>query len=413
MKSENVKSTGAESAPDGGMLVIESFLKENYLFRRNQLNGKVEFVTKSAIDETVADSDLRWRPLTDLALNSIVIRAMREGLDEECNPKSEIQLLVQSEEVRAYDPIADYLSQLPQWDGQNHVAQLFSRLPGLSSEHLSFLTIWIRSAVAHWLQMDTLHGNECVPTLIGAQGCGKTTFFNRLLPQYLRQYYLDHLNLSNKFDKEMALTNNLLVNLDELDAIRPSQQSALKQTLSKSKVNGRPIYGASQEDRPRYASFVATTNNPHPLKDETGSRRYICMTIPNGLFIDNTGDIDYEQLYAQIVYELRELKSPYWFNNDEVARIQQLNLEYMEKKDISEMVEVCFRKPNEGEKVKTISGNEMLQQIRHEYPSLQITHSLKIQLGKALKELGYEHTEHSHVAYYKAVPLKPLSPKAA
>jgi len=413
MENENVKSTGVESTPEGGMLVIESFLKENYLFRRNQLNGKVEFVTKSSIDETVADSDLRWRALTDLALNSIVIRAMREGLDEECNPKSEIQLLVQSEEVRAYDPIADYLSQLPQWDGQNHVAQLFSRLPGLSSEHLSFLTIWIRSAVAHWLQMDTLHGNECVPTLIGAQGCGKTTFFNRLLPQYLRQYYLDHLNLSNKFDKEMALTNNLLVNLDELDAIRPSQQSALKQTLSKSKVNGRPIYGASQEDRPRYASFVATTNNPHPLKDETGSRRYICMTIPNGLFIDNTGDIDYEQLYAQIVYELRELKSPYWFNNDEVARIQQLNLEYMEKKDISEMVEVCFRKPNEGEKVKTISGNEMLQQIRHEYPSLQITHSLKIQLGKALKELGYEHTEHSHVAYYKAVPLKPLSPKAA
>jgi predicted P-loop ATPase len=413
MKSENVKSTGVESTPDGGMLVIESFLKENYLFRRNQLNGKVEFITKSSIDETVADSDLRWRALTDLALNSIVIRAMREGLNEECNPKSEIQLLVQSEEVRAYDPIADYLSQLPQWDGQNHVAQLFSRLPGLSSEHLSFLTIWIRSAVAHWLQMDTLHGNECVPTLIGAQGCGKTTFFNRLLPQHLRQYYLDHLNLSNKFDKEMALTNNLLVNLDELDAIRPSQQSALKQTLSKSKVNGRPIYGASQEDRPRYASFVATTNNPHPLKDETGSRRYICMTIPNGLFIDNTGEIDYEQLYAQIVYELRELKSPYWFNNDEVARIQQLNLEYMEKKDISEMVEILFRKPNEGEKVKTISGNEMLQQIRHEYPSLQITHSLKIQLGKALKELGYEHTEHSHVAYYKAVPLKPLPPKAA
>ena len=84
---------------------------------------------------------------------------------------------------------------------------------------------------------------------------------------FLSENYLDHLNLSNKFDKEMALTNNLLVNLDELDAIRPSQHSALKQTLSKNKVNGRPIYGASQEDRPRYASFVATTNNPNPLTD--------------------------------------------------------------------------------------------------------------------------------------------------
>ena len=405
MKSENVKSTGVESTPEGGMLVIEQFLKENNLFRRNQLNGKVEFVTKSSIDETVADSDLRWRALTDLALNSIVIRAMREGLDEECNPKSEIQLLVQSEEVRAYDPIADYLSQLPQWDGQNHVAQLFSRLPGLSSEHLSFLTIWIRSAVAHWLQMDTLHGNECVPTLIGAQGCGKTTFFNRLLPQHLRQYYLDHLNLSNKFDKEMALTNNLLVNLDELDAIRPSQQSALKQTLSKSKVNGRPIYGASQEDRPRYASFVATTNNPHPLKDETGSRRYICMTIPNGLFIDNTGEIDYDQLYAQVLHELNVAKAPYWFNNLEVARIQEINLGYMEQKDMAEIVAVCFRKPLEGETGKAMNTTQLLQVIQQEYPLVKINHGTKVHLGVAMREMGFDYANHSNIPFYKVIPL--------
>ncbi len=117
----------------------------------------------------------------------------------------------------------------------------------------------------------------------------------RLLPRQLREYYLDHLNLSNKFDKEMALTNNLLVNLDELEAIRPSQHAALKQTLSKNKVNGRPIFGKAQDDRPRYASFVSTTNNPHPLTDATGSRRYICLTIPKGQFIDNAGDIDYER----------------------------------------------------------------------------------------------------------------------
>ena len=77
----------------------------------------------------------------------------------------------------------------------------------------------------------------------------------------------------------MALTNNLLVNLDELEAIRPSQQSALKQTLSKSKVNGRPIYGCAQDDRPRFASFVATTNNPHPLTDVTGPRVSTSTTV--------------------------------------------------------------------------------------------------------------------------------------
>ena len=384
----------------GNVLSIEVFLDEHYAFRHNVLNGKTEFA-KRAEDGSVEE----YRVLTQKALNSIVIQAKRENVFEEGGSKSDIQEYINSEEVESFDPIKDYLNSLPQWDGKNHVAKLFSRLPGISSEQLNFLTIWMRSTVAHWLQLDTDHGNECVPTLIGAQGCGKTTFLRRLLPQHLREYYLDHLNLSNKFDKEMALSNNLLVNLDELEAIRPSQHAQLKQTLSKSKVNGRPIYGASQEDRPRYASFVATTNNPHPLTDPTGSRRYICLTIPEGQFIDNAGDIDYDQLYAQVMHELQEDEAPYWFHNDEVARIQQLNQEYMEVKDMSELVEICFRKPNEGEQAKPMSGKEMLKVIQGKYPSLEINHSAKMQLSTAMKELGYESKEVHHSAQYYAIPL--------
>ena len=383
-----------------GMLAVELFLSDNYNFRRNVLNGKLEFAVRSANGQ-LGD----YRVLTQEALNSIIINALRDGQDELFNPKTDISMFVNSEEVAVFNPIGDYLSSLPAWDGQNHVARLFSRLPGVSSEQLAYLSIWLRSTVAHWLQMDTLHGNEVVPTLIGPQGCGKTTFLRRLLPQHLREYYLDHLNLSNKFDKEMALTNNLLVNLDELDAIRPSQHAALKQTLSKSKVNGRPIYGCSQQDRPRFASFVATTNNPHPLTDATGSRRYICLTIPEGRFIDNSGNIDYDQLYAQVLHELRELEAPYWFNNDEVARIQQLNQGYMEQKDMAEMITACFRKPMEGEKVESMNSIQMLEIIAKQYPNVKVSHSTRIHLGQAMKELNYTHTERGHVAYYKVVPL--------
>ena len=383
-----------------GMLAVELFLSDNYNFRRNVLNGKLEFAVRSA-DGQLGD----YRVLTQEALNSIVLRAKREEISEG-NPKTEIQEYVNSEEVAVFNPIGDYLSSLPAWDGQNHVARLFSRLPGVSSEQLAYLSIWLRSTVAHWLQMDTLHGNEVVPTLIGPQGCGKTTFLRRLLPQHLREYYLDHLNLSNKFDKEMALTNNLLVNLDELDAIRPSQHAALKQTLSKSKVNGRPIYGCSQQDRPRFASFVATTNNPHPLTDATGSRRYICLTIPEGQFIDNSGNIDYDQLYAQVLHELRELEAPYWFNNDEVARIQQLNQGYMEQKDMAEMIKLCFRQPKEGETAQNLNGTQMLEIISKQYPSVKVCQSARVHLAYALRELGYEQCKTTgNVKYYRLVPL--------
>ncbi len=389
------------------ILVVKEFLTDNYLFRRNILNGKVEFADRPKGDaaELSDDNQPVYRALTPEALNSIIIRAKIEQIIEG-NPKSDIIEYVQSEEIPYFNPIKDFLESLPEWDGHNHVARLFGRLPGISTEQMNFLTIWLRSAVAHWLQMDTLHGNECVPTLIGAQGCGKTTFFKRLLPVPLREYFLDHLNLSNKFDKEMALTNNLLVCLDELDTIRPSQHPALKQTLSKSKVNGRPIFGKTQADRLRFASFVATTNNQHPLTDATGSRRYICLTIPQGHMIDNEGDIDYRQLYAQVVYELCVAKVPYWFNNSEVARIQELNQNYMGQTDMKAIINACFRKPREDEKPLAMNSSKIIAHIQKDFPTVKDDQSTKVFLGLAMKELEYERTERGHVAYYKVVPLK-------
>ncbi len=383
------------------MLMIEQFLNESYLFRKNVLNGKVEFAIKSE-DGNFSE----FQPLTKTAQNSIVIRAKKEGLLEKKSPKTGIQEYLESNEIPVYNPIEEFMNNLPKWDGHNYVADFFARLPGITTEQTGFLCIWLRSTVAHWLQMDPIHANESVPTLIGDQGCGKTTFFRRMLPPHLREYYLDHLNLSNKFDKEMALTNNLLVNIDELDAITPTQHPKLKQTLSKNKVNGRPIFGTVQEDRPRFASFVATTNNHHPLTDATGSRRYICMTIPSGQFIDNTGDIDYEQLYAQVLYELKEENAPFWFNNEEVKRIQEMNLDYMAKKDLAEMVAACFRKPEEGEPAKMMNSTEMLKMLQQEYPTLTISHSASIQLGFVMKQMGYEHKMYHHITFYQVALRK-------
>ena len=388
MKANFITTSEANNASQEATLAVEMFLMTNYRFRRNILNGKVEYAilpkaenSADGLSSASVEAELEYRPLTQAALNSIVIRAKREQIMEKGSPKTEIAEYVASEEVPEYNPVLAFMKGLPKWDGQNHIAKVFGRIPGITSEQLNYLTIWLRSTVAHWKQMD-------------------------MPPKQLREYYLDHLNLSNKFDKEMALTNNLLVNLDELDAISSKQHAKLKQTLSVSKVNGRPIFGRTQEDRPRFASFVATTNNPHPLTDPTGSRRYICIQIPEGHLINNEGEIDNGQLYAQVVYELEEQKAPYWFSNDEVARIQQLNQEFMEKKDLSEMFEACFRQPVEGENVKTMSCDEIIGIMQKDYPTLVKTIGNKVKLGKAITALGYKQKNHSHVTYYEVVPRK-------
>ena len=402
---------------------VESFLEESYLFRRNVLNGKTEFICikpvkeleeeepenseekeNSEIKEISEKKELEkkevtqkkeenpeektWQVLTAEAFNSIVRRAKKLGIGEQKSPRQDIEEYIKSDAVPVFDPIQEYMNKLPKWDGKNHVAALFGRIPGLTSEQLGWCATWFRSAVAHWLQMDMLHGNEAVPVLIGQQGCGKSTFAVRLLPEELRQYFLDHINFANKFDSEMALTHNLYVNIDEFANMGPSQQGKLKQMLSKVKVNGRPIFGKSQDDRPRYASFLATTNDEHPLCDPTGSRRFVCLHIPAGEYIDNGSPIIYDQLYAQVMYELCHKKTPYWFTNAEVDRIQKCNLPFFKVDDFESMLKSCFRVPEDNETGEWLICSDVFEVLHERFPMLISNLSTKIRIGQSLKLLG-------------------------
>lgn len=373
----------------------ESFLQENYEFRRNILSGKTEV-------KSIESSDDKWIILTTEVLNSIILRAKKEEIGDTL-VQGIIHQIVNSDTIPKWNPVMHFLENLPAWDQQNHVVSLFKRIPGLTSEQLSWCSTWLRSAVAHWMSIDVLHGNESVPVLIGKQGCGKSTFALRLLPPELREYFLDHINFANKFDSDMALTHNLLVNIDEFANMGPTQQGKLKQTLSRVKVNGRPIFGKSQEDRPRFASFLATTNDAHPLCDVTGSRRYLCLQVPNGQFIDNETPIDYSQLYAQLVYELREQQIPYWFNNDEVERIQQANLPFFKCDDLESMIACCFRVPLKEEEGHWMLSKEVFEELQIQFPTLISDHSTKVKIGQVLRYMGCASQHSRHGQMYQLI----------
>lgn len=373
----------------------ESFLQENYEFRRNILSGKTEV-------RPTESSDDKWIILTTEVLNSIILRAKKEEIGDTM-VQGIIHQIVNSDTIPEWNPVMHFLENLSAWDQQDHVASLFNRIPGLTSEQLSWCRTWLRSAVAHWMSIDVLHGNESVPVLIGKQGCGKSTFAFRLLPPELREYFLDHINFANKFDSDMALTHNLLVNIDEFANMGPTQQGKLKQTLSRVKVNGRPIFGKSQEDRRRFASFLATTNDEHPLCDVTGSRRYLCLQIPHGQFIDNETPIDYFQLYAQIIYEIKEQQMPYWFNNEEVERIQQANLPFFKCDDLESMISCCFRVPLEKEEGRWMLCKEVFEELQSQFPTLISDHSTKVKIGQVLRYMGCASQHSRHGQMYQLI----------
>ena len=393
---------------------IKLFLQEEYAFRRNVLSGKIEYreLNKKIGHGMIAQP---FHVLTRESFNSIVL-AVETALPDAKAVSRKVETIIYSLQTPEYDPIRVWLSGLPQWDGKNYVGSLLDRIPVLRAEQRYWMAVWLRSMVAHWLQVDQIHANEVVPTFIGAQGCGKSTFCRMLLPEPLRVYFLDHVNLSNKFDKEMALTNNLLVNIDELDQVRRAQQAEFKQLLSKSRVNGRPIYGHVQDDRQRYASFVATTNNHHPLHDRTGSRRFLCIEIPAGALIDNLTPINYEQLYAQILAELGlhgenalshvqgkvvPTGERYWFTDEEVQSLQRANAPYESTLDLERIVDDCFRQPAADEPCEPMPMTSIVDIVARLYPFIQPVHATKVQLGMALAASGFKmvRTEFSRLYY--------------
>ena len=162
---------------------------------------------------------------------------------------------------------------------------------------------------------------------------------------------------------------------------------------------------SSKECLSKFSNNLFWDVDTSQLAMNTHSAFIIQRVLEYGQMIDNTGEIDYGQLYAQVKHEICEQKAPYWFNNDEVARIQQLNQDYMLKKDMTEMVEACFRKPKADESVAEMSTSQMLKIIRSKYTSLVIDHSARVHLGYAMRDLGYDCKEHHHARHYYVVPL--------
>lgn len=376
--SDSMEKTSSV-AMDDMLLPVEMFIEEHYQLRRNVLSGMVEY-KKSGED------DDKYVRLTTEEINTIIIKAKRE-LEGEKHVKEDIKAYLSSSIPPVYNPVKEWLGSLPVWDGKDYVEPFINRIPGLTDEHVYLMKIWLRSVVAHWMGIDHEHGNETVPMLIGAQGCGKSTYCVRLLPEHLRQYYLDHFNLANKFDKEMALSGCLLICLDEVDQYKASQMAELKQALSKVKVTSRKIYGRTIDERERTASFIATTNNRHPLVDLTGSRRYITLEIAKGKKIDNASAINYDQLYAQLLHEVMVEHKRYWFTEEETIRLQELNAPYQQTDDLELMIDHFYRKPDRNEKGESLTSLDIRKKLQKEFPNVPSTAFTSIKIGKALKEM--------------------------
>ena len=375
---ENVSNRAEplSSVPPSMSLVLrlDEFMNRRYFFRTNEMSGGVEYLDRSMIQFV-------YKPYTTKVRNSICLEAQQEGLNVW---DKDIDRYVNSDRVPIYHPIDHFLGNLPAWDGKERIRALAGRVPCDNPVWGDLFYRWFLSMVAHWMELDSEHGNSTTPLLVGGQGCGKSTFCLNLLPPVLRPYYTDSIDFKSKQEAERYLGRFFLINIDEFDQINVSQQGFLKHLLQKPVANLRKPHGNTIREMRRYASFIGTSNQKDLLADPSGSRRFICIEVIAPIKTNAT--INYKQLYAQAMEAIYKGER-YWLDDEDEKILKQTNREFEQASPLEQLFHCYLRPAEEEEGGEWMTSMQILNYLQTKTRDRLAINKVAV-FGRALQKLN-------------------------
>jgi len=324
-----------------------------------------------------------WQPLCQRDMLRI---AHEEMMDCGASWPIGVEQYVRSSLSHNYNPVHEFLAGCGTWDGKrDYIGQLARRVPCSHPAWQRLFHRWFLGMVAGWLGKSRDYGNAVVPLLVGRQGCRKSTFCKLLVPHSLREYYIDDLKLDNAEQAERVLGRMMLVNIDEYNAKTDREQAKIKRLLTERDVQVRKMRSDQYVMVQRMASFIATTNERQPLNDATGSRRYLCVEVTGT--IDTESALNYQQLYAQALYEL-EHGEPYYMSREEEQLMEEHNQRF-QNTSTAEILLTSYYRPAARQKQHFMRAVDILADLQRrtrgsDRPNMQ-------RLVKALKAQHFEY----------------------
>ena len=390
MKSKNLKNIKAENQRNR-----QSERLKNDITRRllNYLERKYEMRFNTALGCTEtrkAGSNEPFVPVDERMRNTIAIKARLDGIDAW---DKDIRRYTESDFVKAFNPVDIFLKGLRgRWDGKNHIEALADCVPNDNTRWAEWFHTWFLAMVAQWMGLDVSHGNSVAPLLISRQGYRKSTFCKRLLPEALQWGYNDNLIISEKQNTLRAMTQSLLINIDEFNTLSAKTQDGfLKNVMQLANIKIRQPYCQQQVTLPRIASFIATANVSDVFSDPSGCRRFIAVTLTGPIRLPE--HIDYEQLYAQAVAELDNGRR-YWFDEADTQDIMENNVQYQQRTPAEALFLDCFSIPKDLTKGAYMTAASIFSLLRKRYGS-QLNLTSLSHFGRVLANIPNLHSKHS------------------
>jgi len=337
-----------------GQQQMMEYLSSRYVFRFNTVMGYTEYRPNNTWVHP-------YVPVDDRVLNRMAIECRLAGLN---TWDKDISRYIHSSYITEYNPVWEYLGECRgKWDGKDRIRELARKVPTKNPYWPDWFYTWFLGMVRQWQSsIYDRYGNQIAPLLISKQGWNKSTFIQSLLPPELQWGFTNQLDVSEKRQTLQAMSQFLLINLDEFNQISPQlQQGFLKNVITLPCVKVKRPYGKHVEPFPRMASFIGATNQADVLTDPSGGRRFLGIELTGP--IDISHNINYEQIFAQALYAL-DHHELYYFNDDQTQQILESNRQFQQLTPAEQYFNDCFEPATSENDGKYLTSSAIFAHIK-------------------------------------------------
>lgn len=386
------------------MKMLKQWLSMRYEFHRNEVTGYYEVCSRDVLKGKFH----RWTRMDDNIENSLWIEMEEDGL-QTLLPR--LHSLINSDFSEKYNPLLDYLTALPAWDGKTDYIQMLAdriHIADTDGAHHTqedfryFFKKWFVAMVVTWVT-DTVVG-QTILIFVGKGGLFKTTFFDKLLPRVLHDYFINESTASYT-DKDFmeAMASKALMCLDEFETAFGKNLSAFKSCVTKLFFSIRRPYDKYRTELPHRAAMCGTSNSVQIISEEE-NRRYSPWLIES---IDSPIDhpIDYQHVYAQAVALGKEVMERqrkhedgwvFWLTTEDIEVMREHNKMFMISNYMEDQILRYYRVPGkdvEARYIKFRYSSEILERIGG-CPALS-RYIYQQNLASTLLRLGFERKRRS------------------
>lgn len=386
------------------MKMLKQWLSIRYEFHRNEVTGYYEVCSRDVLKGKFH----HWTRMDDNIENSLWIEMEEDGL-QTLLPR--LHSLINSDFSEKYNPLLDYLTALPAWDGKTDYIQMLAdriHIADTDGAHHTqedfryFFKKWFVAMVVTWVT-DTVVG-QTILIFVGKGGLFKTTFFDKLLPKLLHDYFINESTASYT-DKDFmeAMASKALMCLDEFETAFGKNLSAFKSCVTKLFFSIRRPYDKYRTELPHRAAMCGTSNSVQIISEEE-NRRYSPWLIES---IDSPIDhpIDYQHVYAQAVALGKEVMERqrkhedgwvFWLTTEDIEVMREHNKMFMISNYMEDQILRYYRVPDkdvEARYIKFRYSSEILERIGG-CPALS-RYIYQQNLASTLLRLGFERKRRS------------------